>query len=96
MGSRANENYPYRRDEAGGRCRDADQASAQSNQWMAHRPASPSQGVIRADFDPGAIAASYAGASCLSVLTDTEFFQGSAEHLRQARAACTLPLLRNE
>ena len=62
------------------------------------KKASPSQGVIRADCDAGAIAASYAeaGASCLSVLTDTEFFQGSARHLRQARAACTLPLLQKD
>jgi len=73
-------------------------AAGQSAVIAEIKKASPSKGVLRAEFIPADIAQSYAefGAACLSVLTDKQFFQGSVDYLKQARASCDLPVLRKD
>lgn len=95
-------NYLQDRANTASPCHNFQQALQQSNQQPSLiaevKKASPSRGIIRADFEPVAIAQAYqrAGANCLSVLTDTRFFQGSFENLHRIRQAVELPLLCKE
>lgn len=102
----ASKSLPILREEAAKASQPRDFLNAVRTKINQHQPAiiaeikkaSPSKGIIRNDFRPAEIAASYerGGAACLSVLTDKQYFQGSPTYLQQARAACSLPVLRKD